>query len=232
MGERLVIREHQGQSWAWPSLSFALRRRTGNTLRLEQPSGCPLALRVARRYWAVRWAGLGVGAWPMLELTLANRSARAVHSFTLRVVAGRGGHVSGLGCRPEGGILPDATFPVTSQEPETGCAAACVDFVQFVSGDTWYSQAPDALVDEAGVLAGSRAAADHLRGVLERADIATVMAQLASIHADVTEPFTRVHGPFGFYCGVTNLAVRLRHAFDRQGPNQIEAILRLGHPRD
>jgi hypothetical protein len=228
MSEQLVLREYKGHGWAWPSISFSIRRRVGGVVGVEQPSDCPLVVSVARRYWWVRWAGLRVGAWPMLELTLMNQSPQAVHSFTLRFVAGPGGATSGTGTQPEEGLSPGATFSHTSQEPDAGCVAACVDFVQFVNGDAWYSGALDSLVTEAGVKAGARAASNHLQRVLARADAATVMVQLARIHADITEPVTRsALGPFGFYNGVSNTAVRLQHAFDHHGLRGVEALLRF-----
>jgi hypothetical protein len=227
MGEQLVVREYKDRDWAWPSLAFAVRRRIGRTLRVEQPSDCPLTIAVARRYWWVRWAGLGVGAWPMLEVTLANRGFQAVHSFTLRFVAGPGGDASGAGVQPERGLPPGATCSHTGQEPDAGCVAACVDFVQLVGGDVWYSGDEQSLVTEAAVQAGARAASIHLQGVLARSDAATVMAQLARVHADVVEPMTnRRFGPSGFYDGVTNLTVRLQHAFEHEGLKGVETLLR------
>jgi hypothetical protein len=163
----------------------------------------------------------------MLEVTLTNRSTRAVHSFTLRFVARPRGHASGTGTQPDGGLPPGATFAHTSQEPSGGCVAACVDFVQFVSGDVWYSGGQESLVTEAGVQAGARAASIHLQSMLARSDAATVMAQLARVHVDVVEPTTNHRfGPPGFYNGVTNMKVRLRGAFERDGLKGVETLLR------
>jgi len=174
-----------------------------------------------------------VGAWPLLALTLTNQSREVVHSFMLRFAANIKGPASGIGMQPDQGLAPGATLAHTSQEPDGGCLAVCVDFVQFVSGDTWYSGHPDSLVTEAGVHAGSRAASALLQAVLERSGVAAVMAQLPRIHADVTEPITtRVDGRFGFYNGVTNVAVRLQHAFGRDGPGGVEARLRSDRTRD
>jgi hypothetical protein len=230
MGEQLIVREFKGRAWAWPSIAFAARRPAGRALRVDQPSDCPLAITAAKRYWWVRWAGLGVGAWPMLDVTITNRSAEAVHSFTLRFVARRGRLPSGTGTQPEGGLPPGATVLHTNQEPDTGCVAVCVDFVQFVSGSVWHSGDQQSVVTVAGVQAGALAASIHLRGVLARSDAAAVIAQLARVHADVVEPRTNhKFGPFGFYNGVTNMAVRLQDAFERDGPKGVETLLQSDH---
>jgi len=171
-----------------------------------------------------------MGAWPMLEVTLTNRSAHAVHSFALRFLARTGGHASGSGVRPEGRLLPGATFSHTSQEDDAGCVAVCVDFVQYASGDVWHARGDERLVTEAGVQAGARAAAIYLQNVLTRSDAATVMAQLARVHADVRAPLgNREFGPFGFYEGVTNMAVRAQAAFERDGQSGVETLLRSEH---
>ena len=225
MGEQIVVREYKGREWAWPSIAFAARRPIGRALRVDQPSDCPLAITAPKRYWWVRWAGVGVGVWPILEVTLTNRSAQPVHSFTLRFVARREGHASGTGTNPERGLPPGATF--LHQEPDAGCVAACVDFVQFVSGGVWYSGDQQSLVTEAGVQAGALAASIHLQGVLARSDAATVMAQLPRVYADVLDSMTNhTFGPSGFYDGVTNMAVRLRDAFERDGLQGVETLFR------
>ena len=63
--------------------------------------------------------------------------------------------------------------------------------------------------------------------MLGRADAATVMAQLARVHADVVGPMANpLFGPFGFYNGVKNMAVQLRHVFSRDGLDGVERLLR------
>ena len=218
MDARLVVREDRVRHTAWPSIAFAICRPIGRGLRVDQPFDCPLTITVARRYWWVRWAGFGVGAWPMVEVTLTNRSSQAVHSFSMRFVARPGGHASGIATQPKHGLPPGAQCSHTLQEPEPGCVAVCVDFVQFVSGDVWCSADERSLVTEAGVQVGARAAASHLLDVLTRSDAAAVIAQLPRVHADVLPPATDPRfGSFGFYNGVTNVAVRLRAACERDG---------------
>jgi hypothetical protein len=125
---------------------------------------------------------------------------------------------SGVGTQPEGGLPPGAALAHTNHESNGSCMAACIDFVQFDNGDTWYSRHPDSLATEAGVDAGRRAAATHLKGVLDRSGVAAVMRLLPRIHVEVMEPSaTRIDGPSGFYSGVTNLVLRVQHVFNREG---------------
>jgi hypothetical protein len=166
-----------------------------------------------------------VGAWQHLDFTVTNRSGQAVHSFALRCLAGPGGHPSGAGVQPEGGLAPDAF--VHAGFGGTGYLGIQVDFVQFVQDAVWYSGDEESLVTEAGVEAGNRAASVHLQSVLARSDAATVMARLARVHADVVGPMSNpLFGPFGFYTGVNNMAVQLRHACSRDGLDGVERLLR------
>ncbi len=227
MGEQLVFGEYKSPWWQkGPSVVFAARRRIDRAFRVEQPPGCPLTLTIVKRYWRVRWAGLGVGAWPMLEVKLTNRSTQVVHSFNLRFVAGAGGHPSGSGIQTEHGFLPGTTLSHTNQESRSGDVAACVDFVQFVKGDVWFSGDPESLVTEAGIQNGARAASVYLQSVLARCGAATVMAELARVHAVVRDPKTIMFGPPGSYNGVTHMAVRVKAAFERDGLAGVETVLR------
>lgn len=232
MGERLIAREYKVPAWDWPSLSFSVPLRRRGAVSVDQPAGCPLRLTVANRHWSVRWSGFSLGAWPRLELTLTNLSPHAVSSFSLRYLTGAGGPANAAGTHPERGLSAGATISDTSQEPDTGCTAVRVDFVQFIGGDTWLSGDPQSLVTEAGVQAGARAALRHLRTVRERFDVDTAMQQLGRLHVDVTGPPTNRVNVFGFYNGVENTAVRLRHAYERDGPNGVEVLLleELGTP--
>jgi hypothetical protein len=230
MGEQLVFRARLRKQLEWPSLTFTVRRRS-RLIRVDQPPTCPLAVCDVRRFWWVRWAGVSFGAWPFLALTITNRSTQVVHSFSLRFEVSPGGPGSGVGTQPEGGLLPGSAFAHTNHESGADCTAACVDFVQFVNGDVWYSESPDALVAAAGIDAGRRAATMHLRSVLERVGAAAVMEHLPRIHADVAEPTAvRINGAFSFYNGVTNVAVLVQHIFSRAGHDGVEALLRSDYP--
>jgi hypothetical protein len=105
-----------------------------------------------------------------------------------------------------------------------------IDFVQFSDGTTWFSNYPEATVKPEGLEAGAKAASEYLLKLLNREGAAAVMRQLSRIHADVpSDLFTRGEdkfGTFGFYCGVTNMAVRVRHAHEKAGLQRVEAVIR------
>jgi hypothetical protein len=119
----------------------------------------------------------------------------------------------------EGSISAEEYFPLT----------LTMDFVQFTDGSTWFSNATEATVRPEGVARGAKAAADYLRGVLEREGADAVMQTLPRIRAEVEEPpepgARREFGTFGFYSGVTNVSVRLRHAYEEGGLQEVEAAL-------
>jgi hypothetical protein len=206
---------------SWPSVAFKVPRPSWRSLRIDQRVGCPLAVVNPRRYWRVRWAGLGyrVGAWPHVEFDVENRSGEVVHSFQLRLVSGLPGRSSGAGIQPEEGLPLAGRLSQAIQDD--GGVAVVVDFVQFCDGGTWYSAVDGAFVTEAGVRAGTRAAATYLLHALKRHDSATIIAALPRLHADVPgNIFDPAHADSGFYCGVTNLAVRLQHACEKDDPTK------------
>jgi len=217
MSERFVItsRPTHPPLVSGPSLVFKIPRPAWR-LRVDQHVGCPVAVVNARRYWRVRWAGLGVGAWPFVAFEVENRSGELVHSYYLRVVARLGRWGTGAGIEPEGGLQSARRSREVIQEPDSGAVAVVVDFVQFYGGGTWYSTDHGALVSEAGVRAGARAAATYLLQTLKRHDSASITAVLPRLHADVPSGILDpAHGSDSFYCGVTNLAVRLQHEYDK-----------------
>jgi hypothetical protein len=65
---------------------------------------------------------------------------------------------------------------------------------------------------------------------MSRDGVGTVMATLPRIHADVREPYGEANNPefgiFGFYCGVTNIAVLVEHEYKNGGGQRVETFLR------
>jgi len=87
-------------------------------------------------------------------------------------------------------------------------------------------------IRSAAVCTAVRATAKHLRRILESNGAAAVMDALPRIRADVDSPdfSTReVFGDFGFYCGITNIEVRVQHAYQEGGLSQVEDLLRQQH---
>ena len=225
---RLAVSDYKEPSWKRPSIRFTIPRANRRDLRLDQPAACPLATAGPKRQLYVR---LVVGAWPgvwrFFSVVVENRSSHRVDSCVVRFATRSPEYSSGIAIRPEGGLSPGGQHLCSIQEPNPGCVRVCVDFVQFQSGEVWCSTHQDALVTEASVQAGAKAAANSLLGVLGRSDAAMVMAGLTRIHADLME--SRVdpaHGAMGFHAGVTSVAVRLQHVCERDALGDIENYLR------
>jgi hypothetical protein len=102
--------------------------------------------------------------------------------------------------------------------------------VQFADGSTWFSHSPHSSVKPEGVRAGARAAVSHLLQVLDSGGASKVMDALPHIHADVREPDGAAQNPeygiFGFYDGVTNVAVRVECEYQEGGDAKVELFLR------
>lgn len=227
MNYRVVVSEQKVPSSKWPSISFTIRRPNKRALRLTQPAGCPLVVADPKRHLFVRVAvGMWPGVWPHFSVLVQNCSSQPVHSYVVRFAARPAKYSSGILIQPEDGLSADGQLRCSTQEPDSGCMAVCIDFVQFTSGEVWCSTHHDALVTGASVKAGATAAADYLLGVLERSDGATVMAGLTHIHANVESGFDSADGGIGFRAGVTSVAVRLRRACEENGLSDIENCLR------
>jgi hypothetical protein len=179
------------------------------------------------RYYSFMSLGFAIGG--ELRFDVANRSNNPVHSYDCRyyspVSVGNGSY----------GNQPEAFLPGESREDlisahEFAPLTLTIDFVQFADGSTWFSGSPESSVKPDGVKAGAKAAVDYLRGVMSRGGVQNVMGTLPRIHADVRRPpgdFTKPEfGTFGFYCGVTNIAVRVEREYKEGGAERVEAFLR------
>jgi hypothetical protein len=191
----------------------------------EQP-GAPVRI-VGARFYSFMSLGSSVGS--VLTFDVENVSRKPIHSFTLShhspdpVDTGSGGY------QPEAVLKPGQSEAVKISVQGKGRMVLVVDFVQFADGSTWYSNPPQETVKPEGVRAGARASVSFLRGVLESRGASAVMEELPRIHADVMEPdfsTADAYGHFGFYCGVTNTAVRVQRAYDEGALPGVEAFLR------
>ena len=180
------------------------------------------------RYYSFMSIGSGIGG--VLRFDITNRSSKPVHSYDCRyyssVPVGNGSY----GSQPEEGLLPGQAREDSISAHEYAPLTLTIDFVQFEDGTTWFSNSPHSTVKAQGLEAGAKAAASYLRGVISRDGVGTVMATLPRIHADVTEPDGTSANPefgiFGFYCGVTNIAVRVEHEYKDGGAQGVETFLR------
>ena len=177
------------------------------------------------RYYSFMSIGSGVGGKLRFEIT--NRSDKVVHSYQCRYVpVGHGSY----GSQPVEGLLPGQSRDDSISAHEYRPLTLTIDFVQFADGTTWFSNSPQSTVKPDGLRAGAKAAANYLLTVMSRDGVQTVMDTLSRIHADVRAPFGADNNPefgiFGFYCGVTNIAVRVEHEYKNGGAQGIETFLR------
>jgi hypothetical protein len=193
---------------------------------IEEQPGSPLHI-VDTRFYSFMSIGSSVGS--VLKLDFKNVSSRPIHSFSVSYYSPDPLDTGSFGCQPQTFLQPEhlETTGVSSRGRDR--VKLSVDFVQFADGDVWYSDPLKATVKPEGVRAGAQAATKHLLRILESDGAAAVIDALPRIRADVASPdfSTReVFGYFGFYCGVTNIEVRVQHAYQEGGLLQVEDLLR------
>ena len=179
------------------------------------------------RYYSFMSIGSSIGG--VLRFDVTNRSNKPVHSYQCRhyspVLFGNGGY----GCQPEG-FFPGQSREDAISAHEYAPLTLTIDFVQFTDGATWFSNSPHSTVKPEGVRVGAKAAASYLLRVLNRDGIDAVMKALPRIQADVNEPLSTANEPefgfFGYYCGVTNIAVRVEHEYKEGGADGVKTLLR------
>ena len=179
------------------------------------------------RYYSFMSIGSGIGG--ILRFDITNRSNKPIHSYDCRyyspVPVGNGSYGTGAG-----DLLPGQSRKDSISAHEYAPLTLTIDFVQFEDSTTWFSNSPNSTVKAEGFEAGEKAATSYLLAVMNRDGVGTVMATLPRIHADVTEPNGTSANPesgiFGFYCGVTNTAVRLEHEYKDGGAQRVETFLR------
>lgn len=216
--------DHLGKQ-VWAPRVFEWRNPLRQSPQLDLQPDSPLLIS-RPRYYSFMSIGSGVGG--VLRFDITNRSNKPVHSYDCRyyspVLVANGAY----GSQPEA-LLPGQSRVNSISANEYAPLTLTIDFVQFQDGTTWFSNSPHSTVQAEGLEAGAKAAASYLRGVMSRDGVGSVMASLPRIHADVTEPNGAANpgfGIFGFYCGVTNTAVRVEHEYQHGGAESVERFLR------
>lgn len=179
------------------------------------------------RYYSFMSIGSGIGG--VLRFEVMNRSNKVIHSYDCRyysaVPVGNGSY----GSQPEQ-FLPSQSRDDSISAHEYAPLTLTIDFVQFADGTTWFSDSPQSTVKPNGLRAGAKAAAKYLLTVMNRDGTQTVMDSLPRIHADIREldgqATNTEFGIFGFYCGVTNTAIRVEHEYKNHGAQGVETFLR------
>lgn len=217
---RLGRRVWSPRVFAWPN---PLRRPP----EIERQPDSPLLI-TKPRYFAFASPGSAVGG--VLRYKVVNRSDKAVHSYACRHYSSAPHGDGARGVRPTGGLPPGQACEGSLDARDYRELTLTIDFVQFADGATWFSGDPRSTVKPDGVRAGAKAASTHLLRVLERDGPDGVLAALPRIHADVQGPFGHAadadFGSFGFYSGVTNVAVLVGHAHLQGGADALESALR------
>jgi hypothetical protein len=211
----------------WSPHVFAWRNPLRPPPKIDLRPDSPLIISNPR-YYSFMSIGSGVGG--VLRFDITNRSNKAVHSYDCRydspVPVGNGSY----GSQPEEGLLPGQSRDDSISAHEYAPLTLTIDFVQFDDGTTWFSNSPQSTVKRDGLKAGAKAAANYLLTVMTRDGVQTVMTSLPRIHADVNAPLGAPTSPefgiFGFYCGVTNIAVRVQHEYKDSGAHGVEIFLR------
>jgi hypothetical protein len=220
---------HIGQR-VWSPHVFAWRNFLRQPPKIDYQTDAPLLI-TNPRYYSFMSIGSGVGG--VLRFDIINRSDKPIHSYDCRWYSpnqmGNGAY-GAWGNPQEASLLPTQSTEGAISAHEYFELTLTIDFVQFSDGTTWYSTRPEATVKPEGVEAGAKAAAEYLRKVLEQEGVAAVMRELPRIHADVPSDFLKPQvdkfGTFGFYSGVTNMAVRIKHAYEEGGLERVEAVIR------
>jgi hypothetical protein len=218
--------DHFGKQ-VWAPRVFEWRNPLRRSPQIDLQPDSPLLI-TRPDYYSFMSIGSGVGG--VLRFDIANRSNKAVHSYDCRyyspVPVGNGSY----GSQPEEGLLPGRSRDDSISAHEYAPLTLTIDFVQFADGTTWFSTSPQSTVKPDGLRAGAKAAANYLLTVMTRDGVQTVMTSLPRIHADVSAPFGAPTNPefgiFGFYCGVTNIAVRVQHEYKDSGAQGVERLLR------
>jgi hypothetical protein len=211
----------------WSPRVFAWRNPLRPSPKIDQRPDSPLIISDPR-YYSFMSIGSGIGG--VLRFEITNRSDKVIHSYDCRyyspVPVGNGSY----GNQPDEGLLPGQSRDDSISAHEYAPLTLTIDFVQFADGSTWFSKSPQSTVKPDGLKAGAKAAAKYLLTVMSRDGTQAVIDELPRIHADVREPNGQATNPdfgiFGFYCGVTNIAVRVEHEYKGGGAQGVETFLR------
>jgi hypothetical protein len=210
----------------WSPRVFAWRNILKPQPVIEEQPGAPLQV-VDPRFYSFMSISSSIGT--VLQLDFKNVSNKPIHSFTISYYSPDRLDTGSFGCQPQSFLRPEQVETTGVESRGRERVKFSVDFVQFADGSVWYSDPPKATVKPEGVRAGAQAATKHLIRILESAGAAAVMNALPRIRADVdyADFSTReVFGNFGFYCGATNIEVRVQHAYQEGGLSQVEDLLR------
>ncbi len=209
----------------WSPRVFAWRNPFKPQPIIEAQANCPVRL-VRPRFYSFMSIGSAIGS--VLEIDVINVSNKPVHSFTISYRSLEPTDTGSGGWHPEILLQPEQFHTISTNSNGNDTVTFSVDFVQFADGDVWYANPPRATVKPEGVQAGAQAAMEYLREVLKSDGAAAVMGVLPRIRVEVESPefsMNDVFGYSGFYCGVTNIVVRVEYIYRESGLSGVEEFL-------
>ena len=213
----------------WSPPVFAWHNFLRQAPKIEYQPDSPLLI-TKPRYYSFMSIGTAIGG--VLRFDVVNRSDKPIHSYHCRWYSPNesGNGAYGAWGNAQARLLPRQSTEGSISAHEYFELTLTIDFVQFSDGTTWFSTSRETKVKPEGLEAGAKAAAEYLRTVLDREGAAAVIRELPRIHADVPSHFFTPEvdkfGTSGFYCGVTNITVRVQHAYEDGGLERVEALIR------
>jgi hypothetical protein len=171
------------------------------------------------RFYSYTAIGYSIGCW--LTFDVENISNKPIHSFSFSYYSKDQLDTGASGCQPEI-IKTGQTRTIKIDIRGKDRITLSLDFVQYIDGEMWFSDAPNNSVSKEGVKGGFKAASDYLLKLLRSDGPDAVIRVLPRIHAEVYSPPS---GDFGFYCGVTCAGVRAEYGYNREGLGGIRSAL-------
>src|SRR5689334_19412179 len=173
----------------------------------------PLSILNPRFY---SFTALKSGAGCFLYFDVLNDGDVPVHSFaeshSSTYLADNGSGV----IQPERPLLHGEVSTLVISVSGSARLTLSIDFIQFADGEVLFTNTAPKSISPDGVRAGREAAINHLRHIFEENGAMEVMRLLPRLHAEVTDGMRNIDDwGYGFYCGVTNIEVCLRNAYEK-----------------
>ena len=215
---------HLGRK-VWSPRVFAWRNPFKPRPIIEEQANCPVRL-IRPRFYSFMSIGSAIGS--VLKVDVKNVSDKSIHSFTISFHSPEPTDTGGGGWQPRTLLQPEHFHTIGTSSNGNEKVTFLVDFVQFADGDTWFANPPTATVKPEGVQAGTQAAIEYLREVLELEGATAVMSVLTQIRRRMGPwriSAEKDFGHFGFDYGITNAVVSVEHAYQKNGLSGVEKLL-------
>jgi len=214
----LIIAVWLSTAVLWPSI-FANSR----PVVIEQNSTLPLQVAASRDYLSYTFPRKIAS---VLKIELRNTSSKDIHSFWIRYHSAAQADMGSGVWQPPATIIPGKTEPIWLRVNGKDTLTLSVEFVQYADGTIWLPPGSQDSESQVSLKAGAEAAQKYLLSVLENAGPEQVLEKVPYIHTAVqSEQYTPATNDFGFYCGVSSIAVLVQHAHQEGGLPRVEQVL-------